>query len=152
MLKIPIRAALCCVLVAAFAVGVATIREGNAREPLVRITPLVSSGTSIVGETVRYPQEAAARITAAIVALAPGEETGWHRHGVPTFGYILEGELTVDYGEKGRHVYRPGDAFLEAIEVAHNGRNTGAGIMRVLVVFATADGLATSAPATAPSK
>ena len=42
----------------------------------------------------------------------------------------LEGELTVDYGDKGKHVYRAGDALLEAINVRHNGQNTGSGPAR----------------------
>jgi hypothetical protein len=87
-------------------------------------------------------------VTAAVVTLAPGQETGWHTHGMPTFGYVLEGELEVDYGKAGVRVYRAGDAVLEAIGVAHNGRNIGAGPMRILAVFMGADGLATSEPAT----
>ncbi len=60
---------------------------------------------------------------------------------------ILEGELTVDYGDKGVHVYRAGDALLEAIAVAHDGRNTGTVPMRILAVFMGAEGLPTSVPA-----
>jgi len=37
-----------------------------------------------------------------IVTIDPGEETAWHRHGVPTYIYILAGEVTVDYGEQGQ--------------------------------------------------
>ena len=61
------------------------------------------------------------------ITLAPGQQTGWHMHPVPLFGYILEGELTVDYGTKGARTYRAGDGFMEAIDEAHNGRNTGQG-------------------------
>ena len=66
---------------------------------------------------------------------------------MPVFGYVLEGELTVDYGDKGQRVYRTGEGFAEAIHVLHNGRNTGSGKMRVLALFMAAEGLPTTIPA-----
>jgi quercetin dioxygenase-like cupin family protein len=49
--------------------------------------------------------------------------------------------VTVDYGAKGTHVYRHGDALVEAIDVPHNGRNTGKGEARILAVFMGAEGV-----------
>jgi quercetin dioxygenase-like cupin family protein len=118
-----------------------------AREPVSSLVPLLASGTTIVGEPIAYPSSAPAKITVAILTLAPGQETGWHTHGIPAFGYILEGELMVDYGAKGERIYKAGDALLEAIVEPHNGRNTGAGPMRILAVFIGAEGLPTSVPA-----
>lgn len=118
----------------------------DAREELKHVARLLSSGETIVGETIVYPTSAPAKITAEIITMAPGEATGLHTHGIPVFGYILEGELTVDYGAKGKHVYRAGDALLEAIAVPHDGVNTGAGPMRILAVFMGADGLPTALP------
>jgi hypothetical protein len=57
---------------------------------------ILSTGTNIIGEPIRYPTTGPAHITAAIVTLAPGQKTSVHKHGVPLFAYILEGELTVD--------------------------------------------------------
>lgn len=39
-------------------------------------------------------------ITALLVEVAPGAQTGWHHHLVPNFAYMLEGtlELTLDDG------------------------------------------------------
>lgn len=116
----------------------------SARAPGPTVTPLLSTGQTIVGEPIAYPAGAPAKVTASIVTFAPGDETGWHRHDVPTFGYILDGELTVDYGDKGQRTYRAGDALLEAMGQAHNGRNTGTAPMRILAVFIGADGLPTS--------
>jgi len=111
------------------------LRSNRRREGEAQAVQLLASGETIVGEKIAYPAGAPAKVTAAILTLAPGASTGWHTHGLPTFGYILEGELTVDYGDKGRRVYRAGDALLEAIAIAHDGRNTGAGSMRILAVF-----------------
>ena len=116
----------------------------EAREEIARVVRILSSGETVVGEAIVYPTGAPAKVTAEIITLAPGEATGLHTHGIPLFGYMLEGELTVDYGDKGKRVYRAGHAFLEAINVPHDGVNTGAGGMRILAVFMGAEGLPTS--------
>jgi quercetin dioxygenase-like cupin family protein len=123
-----------------FAVGV-LLWSARARETGEEVTPLLSTGKTVLGQTVSYPVGAPAKVTAAIVAMQPGAETGWHEHDVPLFGYMLEGELTVDYGAKGMRVYRKGDSLVEAIDVPHNGRNTGSGVARILAVFMGADGV-----------
>src|SRR5580704_2102077 len=64
--------------------------------------PLLSTGTTVVGETLHYPTGGPAHVTAAIVTVAPGAKTIVHKHGVPLFAYILDGELTVDYGDRGK--------------------------------------------------
>lgn len=64
--------------------------------------PLLSTGTTVVGEPLRYPTSGPAHVTAAIVTLEPGAKTIVHMHGVPLFAYILEGELTVDYGDRSK--------------------------------------------------
>ncbi len=115
-----------------------------------KVQPLLSTGRTVIGERFAYPTGAPARVTSVIVTLKPGEETGWHRHGVPLYGYILEGELTVDYGPHGKRVYRKGDSLMEAMNAPHNGRNTGAGTMRVLAVFMGAEGRPNTVPAKPP--
>ena len=98
------------------------------------LTPLLQSGTDVLGAPLAYP-EGAPNVTAAIVTVPPGGETGLHRHEVPLFAYILEGELTVDYGEKGKKTYLAGEAVLEAQHLPHNGTNTGAVPMKLLAVY-----------------
>ncbi len=141
-----IRASAAALLSGALLCALAIGRETVAREPPSPAAPLLRTGTTVVGEPVVYPTGAPAQVTAAVVSLAPGEETGWHTHGMPVVGYMIEGELTVDYGEKGQRVYRAGDALMEAIAVAHNGRNTGSGPVRILAVFIGAEGLTPTHP------
>lgn len=116
---------------------VATDR-GTSREA---VTGLLSTSDTVVGQPIVYPSSAPAKVTSAIVTMLPGEETDWHKHEIPMFGYILEGEVTVDYGSKGTRVYRKGDAVMEAIDWPHNGRNTGTVPARILGVFMGADGV-----------
>ena len=98
------------------------------------LTPLVQGSVDVLGTPLAYP-EGTPNITSAIVTIPPGRETGWHEHEVPLFAYIVEGELTVDYGTKGKKVYRAGEAVLEAVGWPHNGTNTGTVPMKLVAVY-----------------
>ena len=105
-----------------------------------RVEKIFSGNKTAIGETIRYPKGEPVDIQSLIVTLRPGETTGWHKHGVPAFGYILSGEVTVDYGEKGRRTYKSGEGFVDAMNWWHNGVNEGAEPVRILVVFMGAKG------------
>jgi quercetin dioxygenase-like cupin family protein len=115
------------------------------------LTPLLQSGQTIIGQPIAYPA-GTPKVTAAIAVLPPGQETGWHTHAVPLFSYILDGELSVDYGDKGVKVYKAGDALLEAMNWPHDGINKTAAPVRILVVYMGAEGVAVAEPAPAPTK
>ncbi len=104
------------------------------------VTPLLETTETIIGQPLAYP-DGTAKVTAVIVTIPPGGETGWHEHAVPLFGYMLEGELTVDYGDKGTRIYKTGDSLMEAMNWPHNGTNRTNAPMRILAVYMGADGL-----------
>jgi quercetin dioxygenase-like cupin family protein len=110
------------------------------------VTPLLSTGASVLGEPLHYPTSGPAHVTATIVTLAPGARTGLHKHGVPMFAYVLDGEITVDYGDRGKRTYRQGDAIVEAMDVAHFGTDVAAQPVRLLVVYMGAEGTADVIP------
>ena len=128
----------------------ALISGAAGRDVYPSVHPLLSSGQTILGQKIVYPVGTSARVAAVIVTLGPGEETGWHTHSTPMFGYLMEGELTVDYGPHGTRIYRTGDVLLEAIDVAHNGRNTGQGNVRILAVSMGATGIADTTQVSKP--
>ena len=107
----------------------------------ISVEALLSATKTTIGQMLTYP-EGQAKITAVIVSIAPGKETGWHLHNVPLFGYILEGEATVDYGADGRKTYQTGDSLLEAVDSQHNGINTSQNLTRILVVYSGAEAVA----------
>jgi len=113
------------------------------------LTPLLQGGADILGRPVKYP-DGPANVTAAEVTIPPGGETGWHEHEVPLFGYILEGELTVDYGTRGKKTYKAGDSFLEAVHWPHNGTNTGAVPMQLIAVYMGGGGEANTVASASP--
>lgn len=106
---------------------------------------LVQSGETVIGQPIVYPA-GTPQVTAAIVTMAPGDTTGWHTHEAPVVGYMLDGEISVDYGPDGTRVYRAGDAFLEAFQSEHDGKNTGTEPARILMVVMGAEGVPLSTP------
>ena len=120
-----------------FAAGVAvTVASGKTSYPPVEV--LLTTAQSALGQDLVYPTGRPV-ITAAIVTLQPGESTGEHRHDVPMFAMILDGEITVDYGPDGTKIFKAGDSMVEAFRTYHNGINTGADAVRILAVFAGAE-------------
>jgi quercetin dioxygenase-like cupin family protein len=122
-----------------------------AAEPASGTRTVLSTGTTVTNEPIRYPS-GVPRINAVEITLAPGQQTGWHTHPVPLFGYILEGELTVDYGALGKRTFRQGEALVEAMNEVHNGRNTGEGVLKILAVFMGADGVPDTTAAPPPPR
>jgi quercetin dioxygenase-like cupin family protein len=118
--------------------------EPPATPPTTGVTPVLSTGQTVLGQYFAYPTTTP-HVTSVIVTLPPGAETGLHHHDAPLFGYVLEGELTVAYHDAENstavRTYRPGDGLIEAIATPHNGRNTGSGDVRILVVFIGAEGM-----------
>jgi quercetin dioxygenase-like cupin family protein len=129
-----------------FALGAATALALQPA-PKPQFTELLSTGKTVMGEPIVYPKGTPAKLTAGIVTMAPGAETGWHTHGVPLVGLILDGELTVDYGDKGQRTYKAGQSLAEAINIPHSGKNTGSGVMRLFAIYMGAEGLPNSVPA-----
>jgi quercetin dioxygenase-like cupin family protein len=127
----------------AASLGLAWGEDAVALKPTV--APLLTTSTTIIGQPLVYPA-GTAQVTAAIITIPPGGETGWHVHQVPLIGYILEGQLTVDYGAKGTHTYAAGEALAEAMNWPHNGMNKGTVPVRLLAVYAGAAGIANAEP------
>ncbi|MBT2619431.1 MULTISPECIES: cupin domain-containing protein [Chryseobacterium] len=74
-----------------------------------------------------------------IVNFAPGEVSAPHRHPIPTFGYVLEGELESTFDGKVYH-YKTGDAFYEKPEGLHSGtRNMSKNKPAKLLAFFVGD-------------
>jgi quercetin dioxygenase-like cupin family protein len=137
-------------LALAFAILPVLAAAAAAQDKTYPMEPLLSTGTTVMGEPIHYPRHGAAHINAAIVVLAPGGRTIVHKHGVPLFAYILEGELTVDYGAHGKRTYRKGESFMEAMNVAHFGVNTGTQPVRLLAVYMGAKGARDVVPVVEP--
>ena len=129
-----IRSALLITLLALPFANAARAEDAGIAAYQALLTPLLQSDQTVIGQPLAYPA-AQAKVTGAIVTLPPGGQTGWHTHEVPLFGYVLEGELTVDYGSKGVKVYKAGDSWMEAMNWPHNGMNKGTVPVKLIAVY-----------------
>ncbi len=105
----------------------------------VKVTKLLQSPTSWNGAALSYPS-GQAEVTAMLIEIAPGAETGWHLHPVASFAYILEGELEVSLKDGSVKRLAPGQALAEVVNTLHNGRNVGKGPVKLVVFYAGAAG------------
>ncbi len=124
---------------AACAAALATVsaRETAAEyNQAVRATTILRTSTDVAGTPLAYPTDGAAEVSGLLVELPPGAETGWHKHTVPCFAYILAGEIAVTQKDGPTRTFHTGDAFAELVNIEHNGRTVGAETVR-LVFFAT---------------
>jgi quercetin dioxygenase-like cupin family protein len=94
---------------------------------------ILDTGKTVIGQDIQYPS-GSPLITSEIVTIPVGAETGPHIHEYPMFGYMIEGEITVDYGDQGIKTFLKGDSLVEAINYTHNGKNTGNEPAKILVV------------------
>jgi quercetin dioxygenase-like cupin family protein len=124
--------------------------DAHAEPPGASVETLLETDQTVLGQDFSYPA-GKAKITAAIVTLPPGASLPTHRHPVPLFAYILQGELLVDYGSEGQILYRKGDAFVEAFNWPHSGRNAGKGTVKIMAIYAGAVGVPNSVPVAAMS-
>ena len=106
--------------------------------PAVRATPILKTTTTAAGQPIVYPKTENPEVTALLVEIPPGAETGWHRHPFPCYGYILSGALTVEVEGGKTASYKAGDAIVESVGLLHNGKNTGTEPVK-LVMFVTGE-------------
>src|SRR5690606_23802905 len=94
---------------------------------------LLKTTTTSSGAPIRYPAIDDPEVTAVIVDIPPGAETGWHKHPVPAYAYLMEGEIEVEMRGGKKSVFKAGDAFAEMVDTEHNGRNLGAAPVKILM-------------------
>ena len=119
------------------------------RESLRPSYPTFLGNKTVLGQTIAYPSGTPV-IRAAVLDSPPGTGLDWHMHKTPVFGYVLEGEITVDYGSKGTRVFRAGEAFLDALDWPHRGINQGTATTRIFALYMGVEGTDFSMPVAGP--
>lgn len=127
------RSALICVCAALLPFGTQALESSET----VKVTQLLQTTQSWNGAPIAYP-EGQAEITSLLVEIAPGGETNWHEHPVPSFGYLLEGTLEISLRDGKKKLMKAGEALAEVIVTAHNGRNVGKTPLKLIVFYAGA--------------
>lgn len=96
---------------------------------------------TVLDQPLRYPTKGKAQVSSSIITIEPGQETGWIKNPTPTYAYVLEGALTVEYDGGVVKEFRAGTALLEAVGTWHNGTNAGTETVRMLLVSMGAKGV-----------
>jgi quercetin dioxygenase-like cupin family protein len=107
----------------------------------VEVKKLVTSSTASNGQPLAYLLTEKPEVTALIVTVPPGGETGWHKHPVPVYAYVLDGELTVEMKDGSKYSFKKGDAVFEVMNTMHNGFNSGHSKVSLVVFYTGAVGV-----------
>jgi quercetin dioxygenase-like cupin family protein len=99
----------------------------------VTVETLLDTSQTILNQTLSYPENTP-NIVTKIITIPNGAETGFHTHDEILIGYVMQGEITVDYGEHGKKAYSEGDSLIEVIHILHNGMNLGNIDAKIFVV------------------
>lgn len=110
----------------------------------VKVSTVLKAENSWDDKPIVYP-EGRPEITGMLIEIAPGGETGWHLHPVPSFAIVLEGELEVQLKNGAVKRLKSGEALSEVVNTLHNGRNVGSGRVKLVVFYAGAVGQELSA-------
>lgn len=105
----------------------------------IKVTSLLKTTSSWDGQQIRYP-EGQGEVTALVIELASDGETGWHEHSVPSFAYILEGDLEITRRDGSVKTLKAGDALVEVVNTYHNGRALNGKPVKLVVFYASAVG------------
>jgi quercetin dioxygenase-like cupin family protein len=132
-----------CALFLSFSSALSAIETSSA----VKVTPVLKTSQSWDGALLKYPQ-GQAEITGVRIEIAPGGETGWHLHPVPSFGVVLQGQLEIKLKNGKTNVVKAGGALAEVVNTAHSGKNIGTEPVLLLIFYAGAVGQANSASLT----
>ena len=102
----------------------------------VEVTTLLTSSTTTDGQPLHYLQTEHPQVTALLVRIPAGKETGWHQHPVPVYAYMVAGELSVELKNGQKFFFKKGDVIFEVMNTWHNGYNYG-NVTAELVAFYT---------------
>jgi quercetin dioxygenase-like cupin family protein len=91
----------------------------------ILVETLLKTDTTVLGQKIRYPDFKNDEITLCKVTIHPGKATGWHKHLIPVFAYVLEGTLTVEIETGSTKTYPPNSSISEVFNTFHNGINLG---------------------------
>lgn len=125
-----------CMAVVIVALGMGMSAAYAADYESATVTVLKKTLVAEDGQPIVYPKSDQPEVTAMVVELPVGGETGWHQHAYPLYAYVLAGSITVTLDTGAAQVFREGDAIIEVVNRPHNGVNTGNTPVK-LVVFVT---------------
>lgn len=89
----------------------------------VKVEKLLQTDTTVIGQKIAYPTFPNAEVTMCKVTIPPGKQTGWHKHEIPVFAYVVKGDLTVQLENGQEFRYSTNTTISEVFDTFHNGYN-----------------------------
>jgi quercetin dioxygenase-like cupin family protein len=74
-------------------------------------------------------------IVQSLAEIPEGVASGRHSHPGPEIGYIVRGDVVMEFDDRPALVLRTGDPFLIPRDVVHNARNTGTVTTKMLSTY-----------------
>lgn len=121
-------------MLAVMLLGGSAFAQDNALPAGFETQPLLKSGQTRDDQPIVYPT-GAPEIISVIGTIQPQGRTPLHLHPVPTYVYVLEGEVELRSEGGEPHRYKAGEAYVEALNQNHQLFNVGDAPAKVLVVF-----------------
>lgn len=100
----------------------------------IKVEILLKTDTTVIGQKIRYPDFLNDEVTILKVTIPPGKATGWHKHEIPVFAYVLEGNLSVELEDGKVNYFHENSTISEVFNAYHNGVNNGKEAV-VLIAF-----------------
>jgi len=102
----------------------------------IEATPIVITGApkTTLGQDFKYPS-GQPLIKSFLIDIPVGKQTNLHKHFVPLYVYVVSGDLEVDYGSKGKKIYKPGTSYVEAMDWCHLGKVSGKVPVKIIGVY-----------------
>jgi quercetin dioxygenase-like cupin family protein len=89
----------------------------------LNIKELLRTDTTSIGQKITYPDVADPEVTMLKITIPPGKSTGWHKHTIPVFAYVVKGVLTVELEDHQIKKFKEESTFAEVRNIYHNGTN-----------------------------
>jgi quercetin dioxygenase-like cupin family protein len=89
----------------------------------ITATTLFQSTVTAAGQPIVFPKSHT-EVTALMVDIPAGVDTGWHKHPWPRYAYVVSGAVTVENDAGQSKTYQAGEFFVEQINVFHHGTTT----------------------------
>jgi quercetin dioxygenase-like cupin family protein len=125
--------------------GAATVLAQDSALPAgFKTQPLLKSIQTRDKQPIAYPKTDTPEMISVIGIIEPGGRTPLHEHPVPTYVYVLEGEVELQSHGGQPHQYKAGEAYIEALNHQHQLFNRGNVPAKVLVVFVGEEGKPTT--------
>lgn len=91
----------------------------------ILVETLLKTDTTAIGQKIDYPDFKDDEVTICKVTIPPGKATGWHKHNIPVFAYVMQGTLIVELENGINNIYPLNTTFAEVENIYHNGTNHG---------------------------